>query len=192
MKKISLMLLVVVSALLNSCGTSMKVSYDYDRNVDFYKFSTFSLSNWNDDNSELVDNFTKERLLNAMKNEMLKRGMKEVAENPDIKLDIFVVTNTKKYTTAYTTHMGYGGYRGWHGYGGWYGPRFGVNTGSTQFVEHEKLMGTIILDVYDNRTKKLVWQGVSKGELEGKGRPTENSINSVIAKIYYKYPIKKE
>ncbi|MEN8138093.1 MAG: DUF4136 domain-containing protein [Bacteroidota bacterium] len=190
MKKFTLITMITVIALLSSCGPSMDVSYDYNRNVDFTKFSTFAIDEWNDENSELVDEFTKERILNAMRNEMLSRGMTEAEDNPDIMLDIFVVTDIERYTTAYTTHMGM--YSGWGGYRGWYSPGFGAGSYNTQFVEHEKLLGTIVLDVYDERAKKLIWQGVGKGEIDGTKRPTESTINNTISKIYYKYPIKKK
>ena len=62
----------------------------------------------------------------------------------------------------------------------------------TQFVEHEKLLGTIVLDVYDHRAKKLAWQGIGRGEVNKTQTPTQSTINSTFDKIYYKYPIKKK
>lgn len=181
MKKI--LFIFTVSIILNSCGTTMDISYDYDKNVDFSEFSTFTISKWNEDNSEMINDFTKDRFLNAMRNEMIKRGMTEVDENADIKLDISIVTDLKKYTTAYTTRMGYGG---WYG---WYGPGMG-GISSTEFVEHKKLIGSIILDVYNEKTKKLAWQGVGVGEINKNKRLTENDVNKLIFKLYYKYPVK--
>jgi len=196
MKKIVFILMVVSTALLSSCGSSMDVSYDYDRSVDFTKFSTFTIAKWNEDNSELVDDFTKVRLQNAMRKQMELRGLTETSEDPDLTVDIFIVTSTEQYTTAYTTHMGYGGYAGWGGYGGWYGGYYGApgygGVSSTQFVEHEKLMGTVVVDVYNERTKKLVWQGVAKGELNQDNKPTESSVNRMMDRIFYKYPIRKK
>ncbi len=194
MKKISILFIIVATTLLSSCGPSMNVTYDYDKSVDFTKFATFSIAEWNEDNSELVDDFTKVRLQDAMRKQMVLRGMKEVKENPDVVVDIFIVTNTEEYTTAYTTHMGAAGYGGWGGYGGWYRPGYGGYGGvsSTQYVEHEKLMGTIVIDVYDQRARKLAWQGVVKGELKQDSRPSESGINKMMDKIFYKYPIKKK
>lgn len=195
MKKIALILMVVSTALLSSCGSSIDISYDYDRSVDFTKFSTFAIAEWNEDNSELVDDFTKTRMQNAMRRQMELRGLTEVKENPDMLVDVFIVTTTEEYTTAYTTHVG-SGYGGWGGYGrygygyGYGGMSYGV--ASTQYVEHEKLIGTIVIDVYDERTKKLAWQGLAKGEIDQDSTPTEKGVNNVMDKIFYKYPIKKK
>ena len=199
MRKIVLILMVVSTALLSSCGPAIDIAYDYDRSVDFTKFSTFSIAEWNEDNSELVDNFTKERMQQAMRMQMELRGMTEVKDNPDLVVDLFIVTDTEQYTTAYTTHMG--SYGGWGGYGGWYGPGYGHGYGaygggygvsSTQYVEHEKLMGTIVLDVYNEKTKQLAWQGVAKKEINQDARPTESGINKLMDRIFYKYPIRKK
>jgi len=197
MKKLVLLIFVVTSTLFTSCGPAMDVSYDFDRSVDFTKFETYRIAEWNEDNSELVDDFTKVRLQDAMRKQMELRGLTEDTENADLTVDVFVVTNTEQYTTAYTTHMGTSGYYGWGGYGGWYAPYGygGVGYGgvsSTQYVEHEKLMGTVVIDVYNERTKKLVWQGVAKGELNQDSRPTEAGINKMMDRIFYKYPIRKK
>ncbi len=196
MKKISFILLIVMGTLLNSCGPAIDVTYDYDRSVDFTKFKTFAIAEWNKDNSELVDDFTKVRMLNAMRKQMELRGLKEVKENQDITLDIFVVTDAEKYTTAYTTHMGYGGYGygGWYGgwYGGMYGPYGGIGYSSTQFVDHERLIGTIIVDVYNEKTKQLAWQGVAKGELDNDTKPTARTIDKMMDRMFYKYPVRKK
>jgi hypothetical protein len=189
MKRIYLALLFLVAITFNSCGPSLDFTYDYNENLDWTQFKTFAVAKWNPKNSDLVDDFTKERLIKGMKIEMQERGYTEVEMNPDLVVSMFIVTQVESYTTAYTTHVGGYGYYG--GYYGWYRPYPVGGMETTNFVEHEKLIGTIVIDVFDEKDKKLAWQGIAKGEIKENSAPSQKDVMRLLDKMFNKYPIKQ-
>ena len=51
--------------------------------------------------------------------------------------------------------------------------------------------GTLIIDVFDHRAKKLLWQGVGIGTVEDDQLQRQKNIPRVVEKIFWKYPVKK-
>jgi hypothetical protein len=77
--------------------------------------------------------------------------------------------------------MGYGyGYPAW----GWGG---GMST--TRYQEYDYLDGTLVVDVFDAESKKLVWQGVASGTINENTKNREDRINRVAAAIMDQYPV---
>ena len=190
---ITLIITSIILTIITSCGMSVDVSYDYDNSINFNKYKTYKLADWNERNSELVSDVAKISIYNAMRWEMEQRGYVLVDSIPDLVVDVFVVTDIQRYTTAYTTHMGMGGYNGWYGYYGWYHPGFGYGgVSTTEFVDSKRLLGTLVFDVYDENAKQLIWQGVGRAQLDNTSRLTEQDFNNVVGQIFYKYPVKIE
>ena len=48
---------------------------------------------------------------------------------------------------------------------------------------------TIIVDVLDSKTKKLLWQGVGTGVLNDKKEKAEFMISQAISDIFLDYPV---
>ncbi|MCK5207754.1 MAG: DUF4136 domain-containing protein, partial [Cyclobacteriaceae bacterium] len=86
--------------------------------------------------------------------------------------------------TAYTNYTGGFGYgRSW----GW-GP--GMGTSTTTYSERDYRVGTIVIDFYDEETKKLVFQATMQTEVKEKAKKREKSIPKNVAKLMKKYPVK--
>jgi hypothetical protein len=50
----------------------------------------------------------------------------------------------------------------------------------------------LIIDVFDNRLKKLAWQAIGNGSVEEDEIKRSKNIPHVIQKMFYKYPVKKK
>ena len=111
MKKIGIVLLTLTIAVFVSCS-SLSVTSDLDKTVDFTQFKTYSYYGWADNSDKLLSTFDKERLEQAFADEFEKRGITFVEENGDLTVGLFIHTKEEQQTTATTTGMGggYGGY----------------------------------------------------------------------------------
>ncbi len=163
--------------------SSLKTSYDYDREADFSLLKTYKFA---DAASELpLNDLNKARLTKAVSTELEAKGF-SVSDNPDVIIDLLLTAQQKQSATATTTGTGMGGYgrRGGWGYGG------GMTT--TQVNYNEYTVGTLFVSMVEASKQQLIWQGrVEKTVSEGaSAEKREKNINSAVAKIFDKYPPK--
>lgn len=168
LKSLSLLLFV---AVLTSCS-SVRVSSDYDKSVDYLQYKTYAFYKDGIDKVEIHD-LDKRRILKAIERELQAKGM-TASENPDLLVNIF----TDATERVDVNHWGYGygwGYSPW-GWGGNY-----VSVSKTT-------EGTLYIDLIDGKKKELVWQGVGEGVLTKNIERKEERINEFVNKILAKYP----
>ena len=114
--------------ILVSCSDTTFRS-DYDKTVDFTKYKTLSYYGWAKDSDKILNEFDKERIEGAFATEFMKRGIDFKQSGGDITVSLFIVMDQKTGATAYTTHMGYGGWG--------YGPGWGWGMGATSTTYNE-------------------------------------------------------
>lgn len=172
---------------MTSTITLAQVKYDYDKEVDFTKFKTYNFLGWAEDSDKILNDIDKGRILNAFKDELTKRGMTKAEGDGDVGITLFIVVDEKTSTTAYTNYNGGMGY----GYGRWgWGGGYRAGYATTSYSEDDYLEGTIVIDFYDNATKKLAWQGILTTVVKEKPEKREKSIPKNVNKLMYKYPVK--
>ena len=127
-------ILILITLVLSSCS-SLKVTYDYDKNADFTKYKSYSMLPWNPELSKIINDLDKARFQNAIKEEMNARGLEYKESGGDIGVSLYLVFEQKTSVTAYNNYYGgYGGYR----YGGW---GWGMGYGTTTYQESDYLVG---------------------------------------------------
>jgi len=174
----------------SSCS-SVKITSDYDKTVDFTKFNTFEYYGWADESDKILNRFDKERIEDAFGNEFRNRGLKNVEADGDMIVTLYIVAEQKTKTTATTTGMGgtYGGY----GYGGYYGhgPGYGWGGGmtTTTYNEYDYIVGTLVIDIYDAKEKQLIWESIATGTVDDNPDSRDKRIPETVAKIMKPYPI---
>jgi Holliday junction resolvasome RuvABC endonuclease subunit len=175
MKK--LLFLFIVTGIV-ACST-VKTAYDYDKQADFSKYKTYSLTQ--DDLLETVGQLNKDRILNAVESELSKKGFNK-SDTPDALVDIHIKTQQKVTATASSTGaMRYGRY----GYGGGFG--------TTNISYDEYTDGTMLITLIDNNTQKIIWQGSGAKTLseDVSAEKREQNITSAVQQILLNYPPKK-
>ncbi|MCG8308580.1 MAG: DUF4136 domain-containing protein [Cytophagales bacterium] len=186
MKKLnSLWLLSII--FLGACS-SITVTSDYDKEVDFTKYKTFEYYGWTEESDKILNRFDKERIEQAFGAEFAKRGLKYVDDGGDMVVSLFIVVDKKTSTTAYTNHYNMGGY----GYGpgwGWYGGYGGMGTSTTTYSEQDYLVGTLVVDVFDKAGKKLIWQSVGQKTVDDNPNTRDKNTAKVAAAIMKPFPI---
>lgn len=178
--------------LLGSC-TGIKVTSDYDKTIDFSKFTTYSYHGWAKDSDKLLSPFDKERFEAAFKEEFDSRGLKFMKEGGELIVALFIVTEKKTEQVANTVNVG--GYYGW-GYGGYYGYGPGWGWGApmgntvTTISQYDYTVGTLVVDVFDAANKKLIWEGTGTKTVDDNPVTREKSIPRSVASIMAQYPVK--
>ena len=183
-------LFISVALLVFSSCSSVKFTADYDGDVDFTKYKTLSYYGWTEESDKILNKFEKERIEKAFGDEFEKRGFTLAERDGDIIVSLFIVVDQKKGATAYTNHYGGGGpygYYGGYGYGAGWG--WGMGYSSTSYSEYDYYVGTLVCDIFDSKTKKLIWQGVVTGEIDDNPKTREKNTPRVVKELMKKYPV---
>ncbi|WP_335965645.1 DUF4136 domain-containing protein [Galbibacter sp. PAP.153] len=165
-----------------------QIQSDYDKSIDFASYKTYSFEGWEKNSDQVLTDFDKKRITDAIQSELTARGMSMVDSGADVAVTLYVVVNKKTSKTAYTDFngsLGYGGRWGW----GW-GLAPGMVSATTTFDEDDYMEGTLVVDMYDGQTKKLAWQGVITSVVKEKAEQRDKSIPKKIKKLMKKYPVK--
>jgi len=194
MKNIKNLFRLVLGAVLITCtyGTvNAQANSDYDKTIDFTKYSTYSFAGWQDNSDQLLNDLDKGRILTAFKQEFTARNMTLVTDNADVIVTLYFVINNETSTTAYTDYNGGMGYgrvgmrRGWGmGVGG-----VGMGSATTTYSENDYQVGTMVVDVYDGGTKNLAWQGTYRKTITKNTKKREKNISKAVKKLMKEYPI---
>jgi hypothetical protein len=177
--------LLFILTLLTSC-TGVKITNNWDKDVDFSTFKTYSLYPWDRHNDQVLNDYDKQTILTSIKNEMNKRGYRHVEKNGDLIISTFVIIEEQTSYQAYTNHYG-----GWAGYGGgWYGnPAFyGYGWGTTTIYRTDYNQGTLIIDIFRLSDKILIWQGIGSGEVTDNYEKRDRRLPKNIAHIFRRFP----
>lgn len=182
---------------LGACS-SITVTSDFDKEVDFTKYKTYEYYGWAEESDKILNRFQRERIEKAFGDEFEKRGLKYVKDGGDMVVSLYIVVDKKTSTTAYTNHNGMGGYgyggMGWYGgYGGGYGMGgmgMGMGSSTTTYSEKDYLAGTLVVDVFDKAEKKMIWQSVGQKTIEENPKKAERNTSKVAAAIMKPFPIK--
>ena len=179
--RINSIAIVAVLFLATSCSSPLKVTSDYDKSANFGNYKTFSLYNLKTTGS--VSQLNADRIANAIRSEMTKKGFTESGTNPDLMLNAVVILKDKQSVSATTNYYGYGGmYRPYGYYGG------GMATGSTSVSTYEYKAGTFIIDVVDSKTQKMIWEGTGNKDFDSAPKNPDEAINTGVGKIMADFP----
>jgi hypothetical protein len=165
-------------AVLSACST-LKVSYDYDKQGDFSHYKSYTFS---EESMKLpINELNRDRILRAVENELAAKGFSK-SDNPDVIIDLRVRAAEKTEAYATTTGPGY------------YGRRWGYAGGfsSTSINYEQYVEGTLFVSMVDAGTEKIVWQGRATNTIDEDASPQkrEQNINYAVNQIFTKYPPK--
>jgi hypothetical protein len=152
---------LVVLVLATGPSFAQKIYIDHDKDYDGSKIKTFQWAKTEETGLQQADPLLHSRIVNGIEHYITLGGTREVLENPDVYVTYHTNTkedvsfNTSSYGYGYPGGWGYGGYYGAHGYG--YGGYGGMSTTTVSTY----IRGTLIVDVWDAKTKELVWRGMA-------------------------------
>jgi len=187
------LIIAVISMLFLGACSSITVTSNYDKTIDFTKYKTFSFYGWAKESNKILTPWDQRTIENAFGEEFEKRGLKYVEEGGDLTVALYIQTQKKQETTATTTGMGgfgygFGGYYGWGPGWGW-GPGFVGGTSYTTYQTYDYEVGTLVVDVFDAKKKELIWESAGEGTIDEKTNNREARIEKAVAQIMATYPV---
>jgi len=167
--------------VVGSCST-MQLTTDYDREVDFSQYATFDVL----PGAEIKSYLLQERLEDAAVAALEARGLKRVRGDADLLIALH--GRLSRQTEIIEGSFGYA--RGRWGYWGPYGYRGTTGVATIREVP----VGTLVVDVVDARTKQLAWQAVASDTLDPQASPDEKvyRINKAMERIFAGFPPKAQ
>lgn len=166
------MSMIVLTISLATITFAQETRTDYDRNATFSQYKTFSFEKIQTRNQLLVD-----RIASAVSAALTAKGLTQVSSGGDI--SIVAIEMTKDQQTLNTFYDNYGG--GWRWGGG-----FGEATTTTDTYR----VGTLVVDLFDAKTKRLVWRGLESNALSDKSAKNIKNLDKGVEKLFKDFPPK--
>lgn len=170
----------LVLVALAAPAAAQKVYVDYDRSVDPSGYKTFAWAETPptslEANYPLVHSFIK----NSIEYELTGAGLTEDDDDPD--LYVTYHTSSSEALQLMVTSFGYGYGPGW----GW-DPFWGMSAGASSVQANTYEKGTLIVDIWDARTKQAVWRGTASKVISENPEKALRQIDKAITKIVEKY-----
>mgnify|MGYP001243535123 FL=1 len=166
--KLSLkILLFTILILIQSCG--VYVQYDYDSDVNFDSYNSYSFYESDIDKVEISD-LDKKRILKALDSGLKSKGLIR-SNSPDLLVSFETRSKERIYINNYLPYM-------------WY--PFSYNYAYP--YANSSIQGTLYINIIDNRNQQLVWQGKGVGVLNEYSSDRDEMINKFVVKVLDKYP----
>jgi hypothetical protein len=156
--------------LCASASFAKQVKTDYDRKADFSRYKTYSWQKVQTRDPLLVD-----RIEEAVNAALTAKGWTPVESGGNVAIVAIEMTHNQR--TLNTFYDGFGG--GWR-WGGGFG-------NATTTVENYKV-GTLVVDLFDTNTKKLVWRGSSSDTLSDKSDKNIKNLDKGVQKMFDHFP----
>ena len=165
---IALFLVMLESAFAQHTHT------DFDHQANFSHYKTYS---WQE--IKPPDSLWDSRIKNAVDAQLEAKGLSQVDSGGDIALVAIKTTQTQR--TLRTFYDGFGG--GWRWRGGF---------GSSTTTEQDYKEGTLVVDMFDAKTKQLIWRGSAEDTLSDKAEKNEKKLDKGVAKMFKDFPPKSK
>jgi hypothetical protein len=159
---------IVLLATTASFGQQVKT--DYDRGTDFSQYKTYSWEKVRTQDPLWVD-----RIEAAVNAALAAKGWTQVPSGGNVA--IVAIEMTRNQQTLDTFYNGFG--RGWR-WGGGFGD-------ATTTVENYKV-GTLVVDLFDANSKKIIWRGSSSDTLSDKSDKNIKNLDKAVQKMFNHFP----
>ena len=150
---------------------AQSVKTDFNKSADFSGYKTFMWIKEPNTTNPLM----KQRVVDDVNAALTARGLQLVTSNAD--LGIAAHTATKDQNTLNTFYNGFGG--------GW---RWGGGFGSATTMVNTYEVGTLVVDMFDSRTKEAIWRGTSSKTLSDNPQKNADSLNKAVVKMFKNFP----
>lgn len=162
----------LVIVLTASIALAQEVSTDHLSAYDFRRVQNFAIklgASWGDPDSEA-------NAKAMIAKELEHKGWKETDESSCDVLVVFHGTTENKQLRSF--------YQGWQGYG-W------ENVGAPALADsddYDYKSGTLMVDIFDAKTRRAVFRGIAKNEIPGKSDDTGKGFDKAAKKMFKDLP----
>jgi hypothetical protein len=160
--------------LFASTVSAQQVKTDYDRSANFAQYKTYS---WQQVKTK--DALDVDRVKSAVNAALAAKGWSQVDSGGDV--SIIAVETTQNQQSLDTFYNGFGGGWGWRRFGG---GGFGEATTTTETYK----VGTLVVDLFDTKTKQLLWRGNSSDTLSNNSDKNIKNLDKGVEKMFKQFP----
>jgi hypothetical protein len=169
MKSAICSLMTVASLLVLATGAlSQEIRTDYDHHVNFSQYKTYSWAK-----VETPDSIWDERVKEAVDRVLGAKGWAKVPSGGNV--SVVAVGTTHEKPTLRTFYTGFDGWR-WGGFGE-----------ATTYVDNYEV-GTLIVDMFDTSTKRLIWRSSASDVLSSKPEKNIKKLDKAVEKMLEHFP----
>jgi hypothetical protein len=194
--KIKMIAILACAVLVLTACSNVSVESDYEKGEDFSKFKTYQWRSPNEYNlaskTYLANDIIDKRIRETIDEQMKLKGMQLVANgSADFLVNYSVTTEPRVDVDTYNTYGGYApGFYGGYGAGPYRYGSVGMGYGSTSTRVEHYTQGTLLVDVVDPTTDKLVWRGIAEGKLQKNKSQAEKdeAVQEVITRVLEDFP----
>ncbi|TWJ00093.1 uncharacterized protein DUF4136 [Mucilaginibacter frigoritolerans] len=187
-------------------GLSACTSYDYYtaaiNKTNMSGYHTFAwMPQGNKDDKKIDGSVVADaKIKDAATTQLVSKGLRLSQKNPDLVVNYTTIVGRGTRTNYYSPY--YGGYPGWgwgfgggFGWGGWgwggyyrpyynyYGAPFAYYGGLTYAEKEHYKEGTLIIDLIDTHTRKIVWRGFGVGEVHKDPQKNIDDLPKVVTGV---------
>ena len=165
-----------VVAIAGTPILAQAVTIDYDHSVNFLKLKTYT---WG--SIHATDPGVEDRISIAVNRDMSARYMNLAGKNAEVTVTaVDASQNQQEYSDFYAGLNNLAWQRPW-GSGGFL---------DTEATLQDVPLNTLIIDMYDTKTQKLLWRGMVNVPLSGSEDKKDDTIDKAVTQLIGKYPPK--
>lgn len=170
---------LVVFLLSARTAFATDVKTDFDRAADFGRYKTFCWQKVETRNPLWI-----ERIKGAVSSALTAKGWSQAESGSGCDVAVVAMEIKRNHDTVNTFYDNFGG--GWGGWGwrGFGGGGFGEATTTTETYQ----TGTLVVDLFDAKTKNLVWRGSATDTLSDKSDKNIKKLNNAVLKLFERFP----
>lgn len=169
---------VFALVLLAGCASTPTVHVDHDPQANFASYRTYSWLGKPEGVSPLVS----QRIVEGIDARLAAQGWTQAADG-DIAVVAHVATEQKQTLDTMYSGPTYGGW-GW-GRAGWYG---GMGMGSSTTTVRNYTVGTLIVDLFDAKTKQAVWRGTARDTAPSSPEKVNAAVDAGLTEMFEGFP----
>ena len=166
--KIKFALCAMLACMASAVALGQTVSVNYNKSQDFSQYHTYT---WASNNANQIQNsILAQQAQSDINTAMQGKGLQMVQESqtPDL---ILLASGGMQQQTSYSA----------------WGMR-GIGGGMGGITPQQNVVGTLIVDLYDAKSKSLLWRGIAQNTLSTNGSKNSQMVTKAVQKMFKQYP----
>jgi hypothetical protein len=165
----TIFLAIAMFLVVTAASFAQQVKTDYDHSANFGQYKTYS---W--EKVQTRDPLLVERIKDAVNGALTAKGWTQVESGGDVSVVAMDIAHNQQ--TLNTFYDGFGG--------GWRWGGFGDATTTTETYK----VGSLVIDLFDAKTKNLIWRGSSSDTLSNNADKNTKNLDKGVQKMFAHFP----
>ncbi len=160
---------LIIATVLLGVAAWASVTTDYDRSANFANYKTYS---WG--RLQAPDSMWEQRVKNAINSQLAAKGWTQVPSGGDVVVNALGIAHLERQGNV-----------SWNGMGPWGGGAFGTATATPSTYP----VGTLVIQMFDAKSKNLIWRGISSETLSEKSNKDTKKLDKDVDKMFKNFPL---